>query len=62
MQRNRAGCEEKSGDVTVWCGENRADVQAEESMVIRSNKRLGMQELFPELAVEEAAEKVKKLR
>lgn len=31
-------------------------------MVIRSNKRLGMQESFPELAVEEAAEKVKKLR
>lgn len=40
----------------------RADVRAKERMEIRSSKRLGIQAFFPAPAMEEAAEKVAKLR
>ena len=63
MQRNRAGCKEQSGEVSQYgVGKIRADVQAKERMEIRSSKRLGIQAFFPALTMEEAAEKVAKLR
>lgn len=63
MQRDRAGCKKQSGEKSQYGGGKvRADVQAKERMKIRSSKWLGTQAFFPALAMEEAAERLAKLR